>query len=355
MQPAISQLPRPHDASRRQLVAAVALVGGLLIFLAKVVGWRTTGSSAVLSDALESIVNVVAASFAIFALRFAARPADRDHPYGHGKIEFIAAAFEGGLISFAAVMIVFAAGRALIEGPELRQLDLGLAITAAAGAANLLLGSFVHREGKKLQSPTLIADGQHILSDVWTTAGVLLGLALVRLTGVAWLDPVAALAVGLLLGRTGVRLVRESVDALLDREDPELLERLVQAFNDSPHAGIHRVHRLRAIRSGNLVHVDAHVFVPEHWTVREAHARVLQLEEFVKQRSGLVGELALHLDPCHTSVCSGCTLPACPIRQEDFMGKGTLTVEAAVGPANLPPHGKVDAEVDSPWESASTG
>lgn len=328
-----------HAASRRLLVAGIALVGGTLIFVAKMIGWQITGSSAVFSDALESIVNVVAASFAIFAVRFAAKPADRDHPYGHGKIEFIAAAFEGGLITFAAVMIVIAALRALIQGPELREVDAGLAITAGAGVANLLLGYFVLSEGRKLHSPTLVADGTHILSDVWTTVGVLLGLGLVRLTGVVWLDPIAAIAVGLWLGRTGVRLVREAIDALMDREDPELLQRLVDAFNEVPNQGVGTVHRLRAIRSGNHVHVDAHIFVPEHWTVRRGHEVILEVERFVTERSGLMGELALHLDPCHTGVCPGCDLPACPIRASDFREKPRLTVEQAVGRAWLPRHG----------------
>lgn len=328
----------PRENSRRHLAAFVSLGGGALIFAAKLLGWQLTGSAAVLSDALESTVNVVAATFAIFALRFASKPADRDHPYGHGKIEFISAAFEGGLISFAAVMILYTAARSLLVGPELRKLDVGLAITAGAGVANLILGAWILRQGKRTNSATLIADGHHILSDVWTTAGVLVGLFLVRVTGIVWLDPLAALAVGLLLGRTGVKLVRESVGALLDREDPELLQRLVEAFNEAPQVGITGVHRLRAIRSGDLVHVDAHVFVPEHWSVLQAHGAISELEDWVKERSALVGELALHLDPCHSRVCEGCGLPACPVRKDAFGGKHLLTVEQAVGPANLPPH-----------------
>ncbi len=320
---------RPNPNATRN-VALISLVGGSLIFGAKLAAFLLTGSSAVLSDALESTVNVVAATFALFAVRFAAKPADRDHPYGHGKIEFLSAAFEGGLISFAAVMIVYAAVEQLIVGPELRRLDLGLAVTAAAGAANLLLGGFILRQGRKLGSPTLIADGQHILSDVWTTAGVLTGLGLVRLTGIVWLDPIAALAVGLLLARTGVRLVREAVGALLDAEDPALLEQLVDAFNGSPVDGLGGVHRLRAIRSGGVVHVDAHIFVPEHWTVRQAHDAVTKLEDLVKAKCALVGELALHLDPCHADgACPGCELPSCGHRIE---ARKTVTLEEALGP-----------------------
>jgi cation diffusion facilitator family transporter len=278
-------------------------------------------------------VNVVAALFALCAVRYAARPADRDHPYGHGKIEFVASAFEGGLITFAAAMILYAAVEQLAMGPELRRIDFGLLVTAGAGTANLLLGSWVLRRGRRLDSPTLIADGRHILSDVWTTAGVLAGLALVRLTGVVWLDPLAAIAVGLLLARTGVSLVRESIGALLDQEDPVLLERLVAAFNESTVEGLEGVHRLRAIRSGDLVHVDAHIFVPEHWTVRQAHAAVERLEAEVKARCELKGELALHLDPCHASRCEACDLPDCAERLRAFERRRKLTVEEAVAQA----------------------
>lgn len=327
------------DAARRRTLREqtgwISLFGGTAIFAAKMTAWMLTGSSAVLSDGLESTVNVVASVFALFALRFAARPADRDHPYGHGKIEFVSAAFEGGLIAFAAVMIVYAALAQLVSGPELRRLDLGLAVTAGAGAANLLLGSFVLRRGRRLDSPTLVADGTHILSDVWTTAGVLAGLALVRLTGVVWLDPLAALVVACLLARSGVQLVRESVGALLDQEDPALLQQIVEAFNGSRVEGLGGVHRLRAIRSGNVVHVDAHIFVPADWTVRRAHEAVSELERQVQARCRLVGELALHLDPCHPGICRACSLPACERRERHFVASGPVTVEEAVGPGVL--------------------
>ena len=215
--------PRGPGSAARQVTAAVALIGGLAILASKLVAWRLTGSHAVLSDALESIVNVIAAMFALAAIRFASQPADRDHPYGHGKMEYLSAAFEGGLIAFAAAAIIYDAGRSLVEGAELRQLDLGLAVTGLAGVANLVLGGYVLRTGRRLNSPTLIADGQHILSDVWTTVGVLAGLALVRVTGQSWIDPLAALGVGFYLAWLGIKLVRGAAAELLDRDDPALL------------------------------------------------------------------------------------------------------------------------------------
>ncbi len=313
----------------------MSLFAGTVIFVAKLIAWRITGSTAVLSDALESTVNVVAALFAVFALRFAARPPDQDHPYGHGKIEFLAAAFEGGLVAFAAAMILYSAVRAFMLGPELERLDIGLAVSAAAGVANLVLGWWLVRQGRRFDSATLIADGTHVLSDVWTTAGVLIGLALVKLTGIVWLDPVAAIVVGILLARTGVGLVRTSAGGLLDQEDPALLKRLVDGWNASRIEGLGSLHRLRAIRSGNVVHVDAHVFVPEHWTVRQAHDATEKLEQALKQLCGLEGEIALHLDPCHSGPCPGCDLPHCSEQIVPVAVREPLTLEEATSMTGL--------------------
>lgn len=281
----------------RVRAALLSLGAGTLIFGAKLAAFVLTGSTAVLSDALESVVNVIAAAFAVWAVRFAARPADADHPYGHGKVEFLSAAFEGGLVAFAGAVTVLAAVRALIVGPDVRELDLGLSISAAAALANLALGTYLVRRGKATRSPTLIADGQHVLSDVWTTAGVLTGLALVRFTGIQALDPVAALVVALLLARVGTRLVLEAVGGLLDQEDPELVRRLVRAFAEARVEGVDGAHDIRAIRSGDVIHVDAHVYVPADWSVARAHEATRRLQEEVLQASGIACDLAVHLDP----------------------------------------------------------
>ncbi len=327
------------DRSRgrlRALTATASLVGGAAILASKLVAWRLTGSHAVLSDALESIVNVVAAVFALSAVRFASQPADRDHPYGHGKMEYVSAAFEGGLIAFAAMAIIYDAVRTLWLGAELRSVDLGLAVTAAAGAANLLLGAFVLRTGRRLESPTLVADGQHILADVWTTVAVLSGLGLVRLTGLPILDPLAALFVGFYLAWTGYSLARGATDALLDRDDPVLLAKLVAVFNKAQRPGLVGVHRLRVLRHGSLVHVDGHIHVAEHWTVRQAHDAAQELEGLVRAETGLEAELALHLDPCRCEPCPECALEPCAARRLPFDGHRPVTVEEAAGPPRKP-------------------
>jgi cation diffusion facilitator family transporter len=331
--------PRPLPAAalvtavedRRRVVAAlVSLVAGAALLAVKYFAYVHTGSAAVLSDALESIVNIVAAAFAIASLVFASRPADRGHPYGHGKIEYMSAVFEGGLIAFAALMILWYAVRDLVIGPAVQEIDLGLTVTAGAGAANAALGGFLIRTGRRMHSITLVADGQHVLSDFKTSLGVVIGLLLVRVTGWAWLDPLAAIVVGANLAWTGVRLVRQAAGGLLDEEDPALLGRVVAACDAERRPGIIRIHRLRAIRSGRRTHADIHVIVPEYWTVEEGHEAIDAFERRVLAAARVEGDIALHADPCHRALCAACDVTDCPVRREPFAGRPPFTVEEAV-------------------------
>ncbi len=327
------QQPNAADETRTRLHAGVlSLVVGVVLLMVKYYAYLLTESTAVLSDALESIVNVVAASFALGGLVFAGRPADRTHPYGHGKIEFFSAVFEGGLITFAAVLIVYEAGATFFYGVALRSLDVGLAIVFGAGLANLGLGLFLMRTGERVQSITLIADGKHVLSDFWTSLGVVVGLGLVRVTGIVWLDPAVAAIVGVNLAFTGFRLVRHAAGGLLDEEDTLLLERLIAAMNKNHVSGIVRIHRLRAIRAGCFTHVDAHLVVPEFWPVHEAHMAADSFEREVINSCGLQGEINFHTDPCRQAYCAQCEIEPCPIRLQPFRARPALTTDEAVQP-----------------------
>lgn len=323
--------PEEQTELRTRLRAGiVSLVVGVVLLVAKFLAFVLTGSAAVFSDALESIVNVVAALFAIGGLVFAGRPADRNHPYGHGKIEFFSGAFEGGLITFAAVMIVYEAIDSFWRAPELRQLDLGLGIVAAAGVVNLILGLFLIRTGRRHQSLTLVADGKHVISDFWTSAGVVVGLVLVRLTGVQWIDPLVAALVGVNLAFTGLKLVRYAAGGLLDEEDHELLTKLLAAMNEKMAPGIIRVHNLRAIRAGRYTHVDAHLVVPEFWSVRQAHDATDAFEREVIATGAILGEIVFHNDPCRRVFCAQCDIADCPIRTTAFAGRPQMTIEEIV-------------------------
>jgi cation diffusion facilitator family transporter len=320
------------DARIRLRAGVISLVVSLGILAAKYQAYRLTGSTAILSDALESIVNVVAAVFALGGIVFAGRPADRNHPYGHGKIEFFSAAFEGGLIAFAAVVIIYEVVQSFFRGVEIRELEIGLLIIVVTGAANLALGWFLVRTGRKHDSLTLVADGQHVVSDFWTSAGIVVGLLLVRATGLAWLDPLVAAVVALNLMWTGFRLVRHAAGGLLDEEDTELLDRLLQVLRGYVGQGIIRIHHLRAIRAGRFHHVDAHLVVPEFWPVDRAHEVAEELSEKVIRDLGIEGELVFHTDPCHRAYCAMCDLAGCPVRRHPFVSRPPLTLEEAVQP-----------------------
>ncbi len=319
------------EAEKRMRLRAglTSLVVGSLLLGVKFFAYWHTGSAAIYSDALESIANVVAAMFALGGLSFAARPADREHPYGHGKIEYFSAVFEGGLISFAAALILWYAIEDLIAGPRIGAVDLGLLLTVAAGVVNLLLGWFLVSTGKKANSLTLVADGEHVISDFKTSVGVVLGLILVRLTGLAWLDPAAALLVAVNLAWTGIKLVRHAAGGLLDEEDTELLSRVVAACEATRVAGVIRIHRLRAIRFGRDTHADAHLIVPEFWTVEEAHEFVEDYERRVMEQPGIEGDIVFHTDPCHRRLCTVCDVADCPVRREPFRSWPALTVDEA--------------------------
>ncbi len=327
-----AELSVVEDARVRLRAALLSLVVATLILAAKYQAYRMTGSTAVLSDALESIVNVLAAVFALGGLIFAGRPADRNHPYGHGKIEFFSAAFEGGLIAFASILIVYEAVRSLVSGPDVHQIGTGLLIVLGSGLVNLALGIYLVRTGRRYLSLTLVADGQHVLADVWTSAGVIVGLGLVQLTGRAWLDPLVALLVALWLMLTGVRLVRHAAGGLLDEEDPLLLKRVLDALQKYVGGGVIRVHHLRAIRSGRFQHVEAHLVVPEFWSVERAHDLSEDVAARVIRDLGAEGEMVFHTDPCHRVYCVTCDLEDCPIRREPFLKLMPLTLEEVVQP-----------------------
>ena len=323
------------EQTSRIRLALLSIVAGVILLGLKYLSYVLSGSVALKSDALESIVYVVAALFALGAVVFAGRPADREHPYGHGKIEHFSAAFEGGLISLAAVFILLEAARGFIYGVEFKNLGLGLAVNLLAGALNGVLGWYMLREGRRTRSRALEADGHHILSDFWTTVGIAGGLIAVKLTGFKWLDPFMAGVVGLLLARTGFRLVKESSQALLDMEDPAVLGKVLAAMNRVRTFDIIALHEMRTFRSGRYTHVDVHIVVPEYYPVRQAHDLC---EEFGKRAlvdGSIEGEVHTHVDPCGRMYCDRCPVEDCAIRQAPKTAETAFSLEEATaeGPA----------------------
>lgn len=323
-----------REQTKRIRIAILSIAAGTCVLGLKYLSYVLSGSVALKSDAIESVVNIVAAIFALGAVIFSGRPADKEHPYGHGKIEHFSAAFEGGLISLAAVFILIEATKGFLYGVELKDLGRGLAVNLLAGALNGLLGWFLVVQGKKMRSRALEADGHHILSDFWTTVGIATGLLAVKLTGIHWLDPLMAMVVGLLLARTGFRLVKESSQALLDMEDPAMLEKVLTAMNRVRTWDILALHEMRTFRSGRYTHVDVHIVVPEFYPVRQAHDLCERFGETVLKEGGIEGEVHTHVDPCCRLYCDRCPAEDCAIRKVPRTLDATFTLEeaTAMGP-----------------------
>ncbi len=319
----------------RLRVVSISIGAGLCILGLKYIAYLISGSTALLSDAIESVVNVVAAVFALGAVIFAEKPADREHPYGHGKIEHFSAAFEGGLIALAAVMIWWEAISALhaqFSGTfHMKELGKGLIVNVIAGSMNGLLGFFLLHMGKKHRSRAIEADGHHVLSDFWTTLGIGAALLLVKFTGILWLDPLMAMVMGSLLAFTGFKLVRSSSQALLDMEDPILLKQLIEVINRVRPADVIAIHELRTLRSGRYTHVDIHMVIPEFYTINRGHDLADDFGKRVIAEANLEGELHTHVDPCQRAWCRQCGVEPCAVRQEAHAEEGPITVESATG------------------------
>ncbi|MGZ3797190.1 MAG: cation diffusion facilitator family transporter [Pseudobdellovibrionaceae bacterium] len=324
-----------NDKARNN-AAWISLSASIFIFAMKVAAYYITHSTAVLSDALESTVNVVASFVALIILRIVAQPADEDHPYGHGKLEYFSAAFEGGLIFFAALMIIRESIDALIAGHTSRQLESGLVIMIVAAVFNFILGFYLKKIGEQEKSEALKASGAHVISDVWSSVGVVVGIGLVLLTGIQWIDPVVAIAVALNLAYEGYKIVRKSAGSLIDEVDTEVLHHLTLALEKNYRPGIIDVHKLRIIRSGRFHHVDAHLVVPEYWDISQAHSYCEGFESEVVTDYPFDGEIAFHLDPCKRAYCKRCQMADCPIRRAAFENRIPFTVESLVGDPPFP-------------------
>lgn len=321
------------DRTTRLRAGIVSVVVAIVIFVVKFAAYQLTGSTAILSDALESVVNIVAATFTLASLAIASMPADESHPYGHGKVEFLAGGFEGGLIAFAALLIVYEAAQAILFGHQVLAIDVGLAFVVAAGVANLALGFFLLAAGRRTNSPAIVADGHHVLSDFWTSAGVLVGLVLVRITGWQLLDPLIAAAVGVNLAVVGGLLLRRAVGGLLDESDPALLKKLTAVVQTVRTRPIIAIHRMRSFRSGGVAHVDAHVVVPRFWSVSQAHDLSDEFEIEVTRGIEQDAECIFHLDPCRSAYCANCQVEPCPVRAHAFVADRDWSLPTLTGEA----------------------
>lgn len=283
---------------------------------AKFLGYALTNSDAILTDALESIVNVLAGAFALFSLYQAYKPKDSNHPYGHGKIEFVSAGFEGALIFVAGMAMVGKAIHSLFYPPILQKIDLGVALTAFSTLINWTMGEYLIQQGKKHSSLTLVADGKHIRSDAHSSVGLLIGLILMYATHWYWLDiPLTLLFAGVII-YTGVGLLREAVSGVMDEANEPIITKIVTLLIDHRQDAWIDIHNLRVIQYGRDLHIDCHTTLPYYWDLQRVHDEVRTLEQVMEKVQKHPVEVFIHADPClPPASCAICQLSQCKMRK----------------------------------------
>lgn len=322
---------------RRYLQASLAL--GLVLATGKFVAWYVTGSSSLMADALESVVNISAAGFALYMSNLASKPRDANHPYGHGKFEFLSSGFEGGLIFMAGIGILYQAYHALRFGIVLQQLGVGIAIGAVAAIGNGLMGWALVRAGRKYRSQVLEADGKHLLSDTVSSIGMLLALGLIMLTGFEWIDPLVAILLGLWIMYHGVQLMRKALGGLVDEADTKLLATIARIMQANRQPTWVDLHNLRIQRYGGDLHIDAHLTLPWYYQLKQVHHELQQVHVLLDNELPHGVELFIHADPCMPFSCPLCQVPNCPERQAGFEQQLPWTATSIATNAK---HGKPD-------------
>ena len=305
----------------KQRLVLLSFVVSVLIMVAKFAVYYASGSTTLLTDALESIINVVAACFAYYSIYLASLPKDLNHPYGHGKIEFFASGLEGVLILLASAYIFLHASEHLYSSPELKNLDLGIGVSFISAAVNGVLGYFLVQKGRSSHSPALIADGKHLRLDAYNGILVVLALAITYFTNWYWVDSVASFLFAGFMCWQGINLIRESVAALMDETNPALFEKVTNWIVSNKKEEWIDLHNLRVQQYGGDLHIDCHLTLPRYWDLNRTHEEIHGFEQMLGELQATHVEIFVHADPCLDECCNHCSISDCAIRKEAFSKK----------------------------------
>ena len=300
---------------------------GIILFVGKIIAWKMTNSDSVFSDAMESIVNVISAFMGLYSLYLGGKPRDENHPYGHGKVEFVTSAIEGSLISIAGIMIIYEGTNSLLSDKVLNKLDWGIWIIAATAIANYVLGYISIQKGKAENSIVLISSGKHLQSDTYSTLGVVISLVLVYFTKLVWIDSVVALALGAYIITIGYKIIRQSLSGIMDEADPEMLGRLADFLNQNRKPEWIDVHNMKIQQFGSKLHIDAHITLPWYFELRTAHNEMEEMIKLIAENTERTVEFNFHMDDCKPTSCPICDIADCPVRQHLLVKKVEWTGE----------------------------
>lgn len=311
----IFELTKLQD--KRLKIISTTLFAGVVITIIKFIAFFITNSNAIYTDALENIINVLASAFAFYSIYLAALPKDKNHPYGHGKVEFFAVGFEGAMIIIAAVNIIYNSINSVINPEPIKDIDHGMILIILAGLLNFILGYYLIRKSKELKSITLEADGKHLMVDAYTSAGLLGGLALIYITEIYVLDAIISFVLALLILYNGYKLLRKSISGLMDESDIALVHDIVKILNIHRKSEWIDVHNLRVQKYGSDLHIDCHLTLPFYYDLNRVHDEVQQLHELIEKEADATVEIFIHADPCLSECCMYCSVVNCDKRTSE--------------------------------------
>ena len=318
----------PAQTKRRLGLLSLVVSAGLVAV--KFYAYFLTHSQVVLTDALESIINVFTSSFALYSLYLADLPKDENHPYGHGKIEYLSVGFEGALIFIAGAYILHNATLGLLHPHPVARPDWGVLLLASTAVVNLGVGLLLVRAGKRLRSVALVGDGQHLYIDALTSIVSSVALVLVAATGVVRFDAGAALLLGGFILVNGGQMLRRSISGLMDETDTAIVAEVIAELQAQRRAPWIDLHNLRVQRYGANLHIDCHMQMPYYFTLEQVHTQLHDIEELIRARFAVEVEMFVHADPCTFAACSLCLMPDCPVRQHPLRHEVSWNLSNAV-------------------------
>lgn len=304
--------------NRQMRLVLLSLVTGIVLMLIKFVAYFITESNAIFSDAAESIVNIVASGFAYYSIYLAAQPKDENHPYGHGKVEFFSVFVEGGMIFIAGSIILIKSIYSIFSPQPINNVEEGMYLILASSLINFAVGFYLMKRGKALRSLTIEADGKHLQVDAYSSIGLIAGLLIMKLTGLAWIDLALSFALGTFILYNGYKLLRKSISGLMDESDSEVIEEVVSILNKNRKPEWIDVHNLRVQRYGQELHIDCHLTLPNYYSLNKVHDSISDFDQMLNTNLDSKTEFFIHADPCMPECCHYCKVENCPIRSEEY-------------------------------------
>ncbi|MBB4036135.1 cation diffusion facilitator family transporter [Dysgonomonas hofstadii] len=314
----------------KQRVQTIVVICGIVLLVGKFGAYYLTNSVGILTDAMESIVNVVAGLISLYAIRLSAKPKDNDHPFGHGKIELISASIEGILIFGAGGIIIYEGIQRLFSPPEIQKLDIGIAVIAIAGVVNYILGWYSIRQGKKYDSIALVAGGKHLQSDTYSTIGLVAGLLILYFTKITWIDSALAIIFGGVIAITGIGILRNTIKNLIDTADRATLERITKVINENRKEDWIDIHNLKVLKYGSDYFIDCDLTLPWFYNITEGHRRCEDLRRCLLDAFPQDAQISIHADPCLEKYCSVCQVKNCKYRKKPFVKVQNFSLEKLI-------------------------